>query len=310
FEDFLLPGENESTAPERDTMRQVVRENYFATMGIPFLSGRDFTPGDDSHAPRVGIVNQTFVRQFFPDGEIVGKSVTFLGDKRQIEIIGVAADTKYESQREDVKPLLYTPWQQEVAELGEMHFVVRTMNEPTPLVPVVRQVVRELDGNLPVVEISTQSARAQKILAQERLYVRLLSFFGGVALLLAAIGLFGVMAYSVSQRTQEIGIRMAFGAQMASVVRLVIWQGMKLVLFGLSIGALAWFALNRLLQSQYFGPGSWQRGMTQQLYGIKLSDPLTIIVTASLLILVALVACWLPARRAAKVDPLVALRHE
>ena len=310
FDDFLLPGESESTAPERDTMRQVVRENYFATMEIPFLSGREFTPRDDRHAPRVGIVNQTFVRKFFPDQEVLGKSVRFPGDKREIEIVGVVADTKYESQREDVKPLLYTPWQQEVAELGEMHFVMRTVSEPTTLATSVRQVVRELDSNLPVIEIGTQSARAQSILGQERLYVRLLSFFGGVALLLAAIGLFGVMAYSVSQRTKEIGIRMAFGAQMASVLRLVIWQGMKLVLFGLAVGALTWYALNRLLQSQYFGPGTWQRGMTQQLYGIKLSDPLTLIVIGSLLILVALIACWLPARRAAKVDPLVALRYE
>jgi putative ABC transport system permease protein len=118
------------------------------------------------------------------------------------------------------------------------------------------------------------------------------------------------MAYSVSQRTKEIGIRMAFGAQMAGVLRLVIWQGMKLVLLGLTVGALTWYAWNRLLQSQYFGPGTWQRGLTQQLYGIKLSDPLTLIVTGSLLILVALIACWLPARRAAKVDPLVALRYE
>ena len=310
FDDFLLPGESESTAPERDTMRQVVRENYFATMEIPFLNGREFTPRDDRHAPRVGIVNQTFVRKFFPDREVLGKSVRFPGDKREIEIVGVVADSKYESQREDVKPLLYSPWQQEVAELGEMHFVIRTVSEPTTLATSVRQVVRELDSNLPVIEIGTQSARAQSILGQERLYVRLLSFFGGVALLLAAIGLFGVMAYSVSQRTKEIGIRMAFGAQMASVLRLVIWQGMKLVLFGLTVGALTWYALSRLLQSQYFGPGTWQRGMTQQLYGIKLSDPLTLIVTGSLLILVTLIACWLPARRAAKVDPLIALRYE
>jgi putative ABC transport system permease protein len=291
-------------------MRQVVRENYFATMEIPFLRGREFTVNDDQHAPSVGIVNQTFVRRFFPDQEMLGKRIRFPGEKREIEIIGVVGDTKYESQREETKPLLYTPWQQEVAELGEMHFVMRTVSEPTTLATAVRQVVRELDSNLPVIEIGTQSARAQSVLGQERLYVRLLSFFGGVALLLAAIGLFGVMAYSVSQRRKEIGIRMAFGAQMASVLRLVIWQGMKLVLFGLTVGALTWYALNRLLQSQYFGPGTWQRGMTEQLYGIKLSDPLTLIVTGSLLILVALIACWLPARRAAKVDPLVALRYE
>jgi predicted permease len=310
FTDFLLPGETENNAVERDTMRQVVRENYFVTMEIPFLSGREFTARDDQHAPSVAIVNQTFVRSFFPDQDVFGKRIRFPGDKREIEIVGVVADTRYESQREETKPLLYTPWQQEVAELGEMHFVMRAVGEPTTLADSVRNVVHELDSNLPVTEMGTQTARSEATLAQERLYVRLLSFFGGVALLLAAIGLFGVMAYSVSQRTKEIGIRMAFGARMASVLGLVIWQGMKLVLLGLAVGALSWYGLNSLLQSDYFGPGSWQRGMTEQLYGIKLTDPLTLIVVGSLLILVALVACWLPARRAAKVDPLVALRYE
>jgi ABC-type antimicrobial peptide transport system permease subunit len=178
------------------------------------------------------------------------------------------------------------------------------------LTATVRQVVHALDSNLPVIDMGTQSARADATLGQERLYARLLSFFGCVALLLAAIGVFGVMAYSVSRRTKEIGIRMAFGAEMRSILALVIWQGMRLVLLGLAVGALTWYALHRLLQSQYFGPGTWQRGMTQQLYGIKLTDPLTLIVIGSLLLVVALIACWLPARRAAKVDPLVALRYE
>jgi predicted permease len=310
FNDFLLPGETENTAADRDTMRQVVRENYFETMEIPLLRGRGFMAQDDQQAPRVGIVTQTFVRKFFPDQEVLGKRIRFGGGEHEIEIIGVVADTKYESQREDVKPLLYTPWQQEVAEIGEMHFVMRTAGDPTNLAPSVRQLVLKLDGNLPITGMGTQTELSQATLGQQRLYARLLSFFGGVALLLAAIGLFGVMAYSVSQRTKEIGIRMAFGARMNSVLRLVIWQGMKLVLFGLAVGALTWFVLNRLLQSQYFGPGSWQRGMTEQLYGIKLSDPFTLFVSGSLLILVALIACWLPARRAARVDPLVALRYE
>ena len=311
FNDFLLPGETENSATDRDTMRQVVRENYFQTMEIPFLSGREFTVRDDQHVPSVAIVNQTFVRQFFPDQEVLGKRIKFTGgDKREIEIVGVVGDTKYESQREETKPLVYTPWQQEAIEIDDMNFVIRTSDEPTALAAPVRQVVHELDSNLPVTEMDTQSARSQATLAQQRLYARLFSFFGGVALLLAAIGLFGVMAYSVSQRTKEIGIRMAFGAQLGSVLRLVIWQGMRLVLLGLAIGALSWYALNRLVQSQYFGPGSWERGMTQQLYGITLTDPLTLIIIGSVLIVVALAACWLPARRAAKVDPLVALRYE
>jgi len=170
--------------------------------------------------------------------------------------------------------------------------------------------VGELDSNLPVTEIGTQAARAQATLGQERLYARLLSFFGVLALALAAIGLFGVLAYSVSQRTKEIGIRMAFGARVAQVIRLVVWQGMKLVLLGLALSALSAYVLKRLLERQYFGPESWQRQMAEQLYGVELSDPLTLIVIATLLALVALFSCWLPARRAAKVDPLVALRYE
>ncbi len=309
FNDVLLPGETEQTATKHETMMQTVRENYFATLEIPLLRGRGFTAQDDQGATRVAIVNQAFVRQFFPNEDALGKRVTPSGG-HEVEIIGVAADTKYRSQREDITPLLYTPWQQEVAVIGVMYFALRTTSEPTTLVNTLRQVVRELDSNLPVTEIATQAARAQATLGQERLYARLLSFFGAVALLLAAIGLFGVLAYSVGQRTKEIGIRMAFGAETASVLRLVIWQGMKLVLLGLAVGVLAWYALNRLLQTQYFGPETWQRQMTDQLYGINATDPLTLIVIALLLTLVALIACWLPARRATKVDPLVALRYE
>src|SRR6185436_16395659 len=151
-------------------------------------------------------------------------------------------------------------------EIGEMYFVMRTAGEPTALVSAVRETVRELDSNLPVTEFGTQTARSERSLGQERLYARLLGFFGGLALLLAAIGLFGVLAHSVNQRTKEIGIRMAFGAQVTSVLRLVIWQGMRLVLLGVGIGVCAWYALKRLLESQYFGPHTWQRQLTEQLY--------------------------------------------
>jgi predicted permease len=310
FNDFLLPGETAATAPEHDTMRQMVRENYFATMEIPFLRGREFTQQDDSHAPLVAIVNQTFQRQFFPNEEVLGKRITFNYHKRDVEIVGVVADTKYSSQRDEIEPLVYTPWKQEAADIGEMHFALRTDNEPTALAIRLREVVHELDNNLPVTEISTQTARSQITLAQERLYARLFTFFGALALTLAGIGLFGVLAYSVSQRTKEIGIRMAFGAQVTNVILMVVWQGMKLVLLGLGISALIGYALIRLLNNQYFGPDTWQQRMKKQLYGVAMSDPLTLIIIASLLSLVALIACWLPARRAAKVDPLVALRYE
>ena len=272
------------------------------------VQGREFTSQDDQHAPAVAVINQTFMRRFFPNGDGLGKRVRL--NEREVEIVGVVADTKYRKQREELQPLLYTPWQQEAADLGEMHFALRAAGDPNTLAAQVREVVHGLDNNLPVTEIGTQSARAQTTLAQERLYARLFGFFGVVALALAGIGLFGVLAYSVSQRTKEIGVRMAFGARAAKVVVMVIWQGMKLVLVGLSVGSLIGFTFIRLLNSRYFGPDTWQQEMKQQLYGVTVSDPFTLIVVASLLTLVALIACWLPARRAAKVDPLVALRHE
>jgi ABC-type lipoprotein release transport system permease subunit len=240
---------------------------------------------------------------------VLGKHTTIIYGKREVEIVGVVADTKYMSQREELKPLLYTPWQQEVADIGEMNFTLRTAGDPTALATTVRQVVRELDNNLPVTELTTQTARVQATLGPERLSARLLSFFGALALLLAAIGLSGVLAYSVAQRTNEIGIRMALGAKASNVLRLVIWQGIKLVLVGLAVGALVGYALKRLLASQYFA-SAWQRQMAEQLYEVNATDPWTFAAIASLLLLVALIACWLPARKAAQVDPLEALRYE
>jgi predicted permease len=305
---ILLPGEVEETAPPHHTMRQMARENYFAALEIPFLRGRNFTAQDDASAPQVAIVNQTFARKFFPNDEALGKRLTFRSDKRTVEIVGVVADAKYNSQRSNIPPLLYTPWRQEGKLMGAMYFTLRTAGEPTALATTVRQVVRELDSNIPVTEVSSQTARSQATLGQERLSARLLSFFGGLALLLAAIGLSGVLAYSVSQRTNEIGIRMALGAQAANVLRMVIWQGMKLVLLGLTVGAAAGYGLKRLLASQSFERGGWRARMAEQLYGVSMTDPLTVIVIAFLLIIVALVACWIPARRATKVDPMIALR--
>jgi predicted permease len=308
--DILLPGETEATANEHETNRQVARENYFETMEIPLLRGRIFTTQDDEHAPRVAIVSQAFARQFFPGEDVLGKHVTIIYRKRDVEIVGVVADTKYMSQREETKPLLYTPWQQEGEDIGTMHFALRTAGEPTSLAATVRELVREMDYNLPVTEVSSQTARSQVTLGQERLTARLLTFFGVLALLLAAIGLSGVLAHSVAQRTNEIGIRMALGAQSSNVLRLVIWQGMKLVLFGVVLGTLSGYALVRLLASQYIEKLSWLRQTAELLYGVKGTDPVTLVIVASLLLLIALIACWLPARRASRVDPLEALRYE
>ncbi|HEV8385795.1 MAG TPA: ABC transporter permease [Candidatus Acidoferrales bacterium] len=294
--EILLPGEAEKTAEQHDTMRQMVRENYFATMEIPLLRGRGFTTQDDQHAPNVAIVNQTFARKFFPNDDVLGKHVTDADSKHEVEIIGVVADTKYMSQREELQPLIYTPWKQGVAAIGEMSFALRTTGEPTALAATVRQVVRELDSNLPVTEVGTQTARSQATLGQERLYARLLSFFGGLALLLAAIGLAGVLAYSVAQRTNEIGIRMALGAQPGSIARLILGEAAPLLVIGLAVGTALSLAAARAAGAM--------------LFGLTPHDPLTMVMAAVLLAVVAVAASYLPARRAAKVEPITALRYE
>lgn len=307
---ILLPGETEKTGEPHPANRQAIRENYFTTLQIPLLTGRNFTPQDNGKAPLVAIVNKTFAQKYFSSTDILGKRVTDTDTKKEVEIVGIVADSKYSSQREEIEPLLYTSCQQQTDPFGGMHFALRTVGEPTALTSKVRQTVREMDASLPVTGVMSQKARADETLSQERLYVRLLSFFGLLALLLAAIGLTGVMAYSVAQRTKEIGIRMALGAQPENVLRMVIWQGMKLVLMGLTVGAIGAYAVKRLMASQYFGSETWQHQMVRQLYGVRSADPILFGTVAGLLLLVALTACWLPARRAARVDPLDALRDE
>lgn len=306
----LLPGETEKTASDHLTNRQMVRENYFSTLEIPLLQGRTFTAHDSASAPKVAIVNQEFGKKFFPNGDVLGKRVTDPESKREYEIVGVVKDTKYNSQRDAVEPLLFTPWLQELEEMGEVYFSLRTSVDPTALVSAVRQTVREVDSSLPITELSTQADRSERSLAQERLYARLLGFFGGLALLAAAIGLAGVLAYSVAQRTNEMGVRLALGARTTNILQLVIWQGMKLVLFGLVVGAAFGYAFKRWMTSQSAVRGSWQKEMTEQLYGVTATDTVTLTIITVLLLAIALLACLIPAWRATRVDPLVALRSE
>jgi putative ABC transport system permease protein len=243
------------------------------------------------------VVNQAFAKRFFPNESPLGKSFGFGADKaNQIEIVGVAADTKYTSLREQIRPCAYIPWSQDLRFVGGMVFEIRAAGEPGVLVAAVREAVRSVDSNLPLTGIKTQAEQADQSLRMERLFARLLSFFGSLALLLAAIGLYGVMAYSVAQRTREIGIRVALGAQAGNVLRLVIGQGMVLALIGVVVGIGGAIGLTRLMKTL--------------LYGVGATDPLTFTVIALVLTLVALLACYIPARRATKVDPMVALRYE
>jgi predicted permease len=278
-----------------------VRENFLEGMEIPLLAGRSLTTRDDDRAPKVAVVNQTFARRYFPDEDPIGKRFSFDSNTKPglVEIVGLARDTKYTRQRDDVPPTAYLPWLQELRSMGNVTFEVRTTGEPDASVEAIRSAVREVEGNLPLNNIRTQIEQADETLAMERLFAKLIGLFGLLAQQLAAIGLYGVLAWSVSQRTHEIGIRMALGANQKDVSKMILRQGMTLTLVGLALGLVGAFVLTKYLTS-----------VTDMLYGVSPTDPLTFGVIAGFLALVALVACYIPARRATKVDPMVALRYE
>jgi predicted permease len=293
---ILLPGETERSAANHIVNRQMIRANYFEALQIARLRGRAFTAADDERAPRVAIVNATLARSLFPGKDPIGQRVTEPDEKWEAEIVGVVGDTKYDSQRSEIEPLLYTPWRQDVRNVGEMYFALRTAEDPAALARTVERAVHDLDPGLPVTEMGTQAARSRSTLGRERVYAQILTFFGGLALLLAAVGLFGVLAYSVAQRTNEIGIRMALGASGHDVVRMVVVQGLRPAVLGLLLGLGAALALGRTIASV--------------VYGIPASDPGTLAAVSVLLLSIAVLAAFVPARRAARVDPIVALRTE
>jgi predicted permease len=301
---IVLPGANE---PPDSTDRTYsspyihhVRENFFAAMGIPLLAGRGFTTHDDTQAPKVVVVNQTFAERYFPGDDPIGKRFSFDRQKpAEIEIVGLARDAKYARQRDETPPTIYIPWQQDMRSVSSLTFEVRTVGEPTAITAAVRQAVADVESNLPLNGVRTQLEQSEQTLGQERLFAKMLTLFGLLAQQLAAIGLYGVMAYGVSQRTHEIGIRMALGASSNDVLKMILRQGMALTFVGIALGIAGAYVLIRYLES-----------LTSMLYGVKATDPLTFATVAVLLSGVALVACYIPARRATKVDPMVALRYE
>ena len=289
--------------PSGDLYIHQVRENFLEAMGIPLLAGRRLRPEDDARGPRVVVVNQVFANKYFPGESPVGKRFTFSPNKPdEVEIVGLAQDAKYARQRDDIPPTGYTSWRQELRSMSGSTFEVRTAGDPGAAVPLMRQAVAEVDPHLPLNGVKTQIEQADETLRMERLFAKLLTLFGVLAQQLAAIGLFGVMAYAVSQRTREIGIRMALGANRADVLRMILKQGMTLVVIGVVLGLGGAYLLTKYLESLL--------DLKSMLYGVKVGDPLTYGVIALILTLVALVACYIPAHRATKVDPMVALRYE
>ena len=277
----------------------VVGTDYFKTMKIKVLEGRGFEPQDDSDtAMKAVVVNQALAKRFWK-GSPLGRRVNpgFGDPKVWCTIIGVVEDTKNAGMDKPAGPELYLQVRQ-VADFlgGNMNYVVRTSTDSLAIESSIRNVVREMDPSLPVYNLKTMNDVVSKSMVQPRFLALLLATFSGIALFLAAIGIYGVMAYSVAQRTQEIGVRMALGAQPLHVLRLIFGQSLMMLLIGTAIGLAGAFALTRL--------------MSTLLFGVTATDPLTYVSVVGILTFVALLACYIPARRAAKVDPLIALRYE
>jgi putative ABC transport system permease protein len=283
------PQQNEDT----ETNTNVVDLNYFNTMGIPIIAGRDFNAQDREASPLVVIVNEEVARRYY-GGNAVGKRLRMGSDAPPTEIVGVARTARYRNLREQPLPFIYIPLGQEYQ--PGMTLMVRTASTPTALVGPLRNELRALNKDVPVYSVQMMEERIGGQLAADRLIAVLLSTFGAGALLLAAIGIYGVMGYSVARRTHEIGVRIALGAERRDILTLIIGQGMVLVLIGAGLGLVLALALTRVVKSL--------------LFGISATDPLTFAAVVLVLVGVALLACYLPARRATKVNPLVALRYE
>jgi len=283
--------------PNEDTElnANIVSPNYFATMGIPLVQGREFNTDDAAGRPGVIIVNEELARRYFPGQNPLGKRIKTDSEGPYLEIVGVARNAKYRRLREEPLPFFYTPLAQDYT--GRMTLLVRTDgDDPLKVLPAVRSELKSLNKNVTLYGINTLSAHVNEALSADRMIAVLLSVFGGAALLLAAVGLYGVMSYAVARRTHEIGVRMALGAQGSDIMKLILRQGMILVLVGGAVGLAAAFAVTRLMSSL--------------LYGVSTTDPLTFAGITVLLTGVALLACYIPARRATRVDPLIALRYE
>jgi predicted permease len=286
---------------ERDEISNVythyVGPRFFETFRISLLLGRTIGDADIEGAPRIALVNRTFARHYLGGANPIGRRFGFEAAKNaEIEIVGLVGDARYGEMRDEPPPTVYFPYAQHLDILQFMTFEVRTAGDPRNFIPSVRQVVQNLDKNVPLRDVITQTQQIDQATFQERLFARLSSFFALLALVLACVGLCGMMSYAVARRTNEIGIRMALGAERAKILRMVLREGMALAGLGIIIGVPAALAASRLI--------------TNILYGLKPTDPLTIASATAVLAAVAFLAGYLPAQRASRVDPMVALRYE
>jgi putative ABC transport system permease protein len=278
------------------TIVRVADAGYFGAMGIPLLRGRNFTEREEAEARRVVLISESLARQHFPGEDPLGKRIVvpMSENPSPTEIVGVVGDVRYESPSEDAEPTVYLPPPELTYPF--MTFVVRTAGDPAEMAPAVRRELRAIDPDQPVSDVRTMTQVMSDSVGRARFNTLLLGLFAGLATLLAAIGIFGVMNYSVALRTREIGLRVALGAQPARVLMLVLRQGLLLTLIGIGVGLLGALALTRLMSSL--------------LFGVEATDPATFVAIVLLLVAVSLVACYIPARRATRIDPLTALKYE
>jgi putative ABC transport system permease protein len=277
--------------------RRKISEDYFRAMEISLLKGRVFTDRDDQNAPKVVVVSESFVRKFFPNEDPIGKQIK-QGDPRMnlplITIVGVVGDVKHMALESESRPTIYMPYSQRPT--PAMTLLIRTASDPKGLVAAVRNEIWAVDRDEPVTDVKTLEEYISDSTSLRRFNMVLLGIFAALALILSGVGIYGVISYSVTQRTHEIGIRMALGADAGDVLRLIVGQGMKLALIGIAIGLPTAFALTTV--------------MSNLLYGVSAADPVAYTFTSLLLTGVAFAACYIPARRATKVDPMIALRCE
>lgn len=293
--DFRIEGRPEPKAGEEMLINtRSVSPHYFQTLGISLTKGRDFSDRDNSVAPAAAIINDDLARVYFPGEDPIGKRITFDEGVSWISIVGVIGDVKQLGLDSTTQPEVYFPYLQIAS--PEMSLVVRTASNPLNLVAAVKSQIQAIDKDLPTDDAKTMQQLLTESMSGRRFNMLLLTVFGVVALVLAIVGIYGVMSFTVRQRTHEIGIRVAVGAQPRDVFRMVIGQGMILTMIGIAFGMLAAFGLTRL--------------MTTMLFDVEPTDPATFVIIVVLLMGSALVACYIPSRRATKVDPLVALRYE
>jgi predicted permease len=292
-----ITAEDRPTGDDTDHIvaRVVADHHYLKTIGFRVIEGRDFVSRDDAAAPRVAIVNQVLARRLWPDGSPLGRRILFQGDP--LEVVGVVGEGRYYSIMDTSRPLVFRPLAQHYR--GKVTLVARTIGDPVQLTSSVRRIVASLDPDLPLQDVRTmeqQIARSMMALMSLRIGSLIAGAQGTIALLLAALGIFGLISFVVTRRNREIGIRMAMGARTIDVVRLVSLQSLKLTSIGLVIGLTLSFLLTRPL--------------ARLLYGVSPTDVTVFGGVMTLVVAVTMLACWLPARRATRVDPVVALRCE